>query len=210
MFIRDIKKWLFKIGIQRRLSQRRLRKINRLFQGRLLTPGQKKKTLLDIGCQRGKDLVSFLTNRDDLHIIGLDLKDYGLRQDNFSMVIGNATHLPFKQDAFDFSTSIGVFEHILPMEALAHAVTEINRVSRSFMVVVPGISTIIEPHINRFFWQLKDRNKKPAYPGPGPLIHMSDEAWLAFKGFENCHSERYCHVPPFVSNLLIYKDKSTE
>lgn len=210
MFIRNFKKWLYKIGIPKRLSHRRLQKIDSLFGGRLLTSGRKKKTILEIGCQMGKDLVSFLRDREDLHIIGLDMKDWGLRQDNFNMVIGNATHLPFKQDAFDISASIGVYQLISPLESLGHAVTEINRVSRSFIVVVPSISTIIEPTKNGFFWQLRDKNKKTANPGWRPLIHMSDEAWLAFKGFENCHSERYCHVPPFVSNLLIYKDKSTE
>jgi 2-polyprenyl-3-methyl-5-hydroxy-6-metoxy-1,4-benzoquinol methylase len=200
-----IKKTLFKIGVQHKLSLRRLRWIDRRLGGQLLKTVGQNKTLLDIGCQRGKDLVTFLKDRQDLHIIGLDLKDYGLRQDNFSMVIGDASHLPFKSAAFDISTSIGVFEHITPIVKLARAIREIERVSTMFAVVVPSISTIIEPHTHHFFWQLKDRRKKRKYSGPGPLIHMSDEAWKAFIGFKHTQTKRYWHIPLLVNNLVIYK-----
>ncbi len=205
MIIRSIKKSLFKLRIQNRLSKKRLRKIDFLYKKRLLSPQEKRQLVLDIGCQRGKDLITFLKDREDLHIIGLDLKDYGLRQNNFNLVIGDASYLPFAEDVFDISTSIGVFEHIVPIEELAKAVYEINRVSKSFLAVMPSINTIIEPHITQFFWQLKDKNKKKAYPGPGPLIHMSDEAWSAFSGFREAETLRYWHVPPFVCNLFIYK-----
>lgn len=205
--IRFIKKYLFKIGIQKELSLRRLRWIDRLLGGLLLQPGDRKKTILDIGCQRGKDLITFLKDRPDLHLVGIDLKDYGLRQDNFSMVIGDADHLPFIDSAFDISTSIGVFEHITPIEKLAQAVREIDRVSKLFVVVVPSISTIIEPHIHHFFWQLQDRSKKAKYTGPGPLIHMSDDAWSAFIGFEHTNCLRYWHIPLLVNDLVMYKQE---
>lgn len=205
MIIRFIKKSLFKIGIQKKLSLRRLRRIDHLLGERLLKTGDGKKTLLDIGCQRGKDLITFLEDRKDLRIIGLDLKDYGLRQDNFSTVIGDAAHLPFKSKAIDIGISIGVFEHITPIVKLARAAREINRVSNIYAVVVPSISTIIEPHTHHFFWQLKDRSKKKKYTGPGPLIHMSDEAWKALIGFKHTQTKRYWHIPLLVNNLVIYK-----
>lgn len=205
IMIHFIKKTLFKTGIQQKLSLRRLHWIDRLLGGQLLKPSGVKKTFLDIGCQRGKDLITFLKDRDDLHIIGIDLKDYGLRQDNFNLVIADADHLPFRYAAFDISTSIGVFEHITPIEKLAQAIREIDRVSKMFVVIVPSISTIIEPHIHHFFWQLQDRSKKAKYNGPGPLIHLSDDAWSAFIGFCHTESHRYWHIPPFVNNLVIYK-----
>jgi len=203
MIIRTIKKSLYKFGVANRLAKKRLRKIDRLMKQQLLTPQGKKQLVLDIGCQRGKDLINFLADREDLHIIGLDLIDYGFRQDNFNLVIGDASYLPFAKDVFDISTSIGVFEHIIPIEELVKAVSEIRRVSKSFLAVMPSINTIIEPHISQFFWQLRDKNKKKAYQGT--LIHLSDEAWTAFNGFNDAKATRYWHVPPLVCNLIIYK-----
>lgn len=149
-------------------------------------------------------MVTFLKDLEDLLIISIDLQDYGLRQSNFHMVIGDANCLPFKNGVFDISVSIGVFEHIVPIEKLAQAVREIRRVSLSFVAVMPSISTIIEPHIGRFLWQLLDQNKKAKYNGT--LLHMSDEAWMSFEGFKDANSSWYSHLPLFINNIIIYKN----
>jgi ubiquinone/menaquinone biosynthesis C-methylase UbiE len=198
-----IKRLLFSIGIQRRLSKRRLHLIDRLLDGQLLEPNRQPKRILEIGCHIGKDLVTFLKDREDLEIVGLDLQDFGLREDNFKMIIGNGNRLPFPDSYFDITTSIGVLEHIEPIESLSQVIAEIDRVSKSYVIVIPSIITIMEPHINRFYWQLKDRNKKPEYPAP--LLYMSDESWFAFKGFEGAKGHRFWHLPPIINNLIIYK-----
>jgi ubiquinone/menaquinone biosynthesis C-methylase UbiE len=162
-----------------------------------------RRKILDLGCSTGKDLVTFLRDREDIEIVGLDLRDYGLRQSNFHMVLGDAVEIPFPNSYFDVTVSIGVLEHIKPIEKLANVINEINRVSKSYAVVVPSVSSVIEPHFARVFWQLRDRSRKPVYPGT--LIYMSDEAWLSFKGFKDAESRRFWHVPPFVSNLLIHR-----
>ena len=203
MIAGPIKRLLFSIGIQRYLSRRRLNLIDRLLDGQLLEPNQQPKKILDIGCNIGKDLVTFLKDREDLEIVGLDLRDFGLREENFKMIIGNGSRLPFPDSYFDITTSIGVLEHIKPIESLARVIQEIDRVSKSYVVIIPSISTIMEPHINRIFWQLKDRNKKPVYPGT--LIYLSDESWFSFKGFEGAKGYRFWHLPPIINNLIIYK-----
>jgi SAM-dependent methyltransferase len=204
MIVRSMKRLLYGLGVQRYLSRRRLSLIDRLLMGHLLDPAPRGKKILDVGCATGKDFVTFFGGRKDVEIVGLDLKDYGLRQHNFRMIVGDAADIPFPDRYFDITVSIGVLEHIHPMEKLARVNQEIDRVSKSYVVIVPSVSTIIEPHIGRFFWHLQDRNTKPTYPGT--LVYMSDDAWLAFAGFEGSKSCRYWHIPPVVANLFIYKD----
>jgi ubiquinone/menaquinone biosynthesis C-methylase UbiE len=203
MIIGSVKKLLYSAGIVRRLSLRRFIALDRLLHGRLIQRGRERKAILDVGCSRGKDLVQFLEGRDELEITGLDVKDFGLRQDNFRMVAGDAEALPFRDGYFDITFSIGVLEHIRPIEKLAKVAREIDRVSKAYVVVVPSVGTTIEPHIARLLWQLRDRNRKPHYPGT--LVYLSDEAWLAFDGFAQAKTRRYSHLPFLVSDLIIYK-----
>jgi len=203
MLVNFVKKQLYSIRVPRRLSLRRLRAINRLLDGYLLESHHGRKRILDVGCSRGKDLVQFLEGRDDLEITGIDLKDYGLRQHNFRMVVGDATDIPYPDLHFDITLSIGVLEHIHPIEKLARVAREIDRVSKSYVVIIPSINTFVEPHIARLLWQLRNRNTKPIYPGT--LIYMSDESWLALRGFRHAKSYRYGHIPLLVNNLVVYK-----
>ena len=198
-----IKRLLYRFGVVERLSRRRLRLIDRVVNHRLLTPGDRPIRLLDVGCATGKDFVRFFKDRPDVHITGIDLHDYGLKQDNFEMVVADAADIPYPDDHFDLTVSIGVFEHIIPIEKLAAAVREIDRVSKSYVMIVPSVSTLIEPHIAKPLWQLRDRSKKTDYGSP--LIYLNDEAWMAFEGFKEAKSIHYKHVPLFVSNLVIYK-----
>ena len=159
--------------------------------------------MLEVGCATGKDCIQFLNGREDIEIVGVDIQDYGLKQDNFSLKLADAESIPYPDNYFDITVSIGVLEHIVPIEKLSRVIKEIERVSKSFVVIVPSINTVIEPHIARFFWQLQNREKKPKYAGT--LIYMSDEAWLAFEGFSGAKSCRYNHIPLFINNLVIYQ-----
>jgi len=37
------------------------------------------------------------------------------------------------------------------------------------------------------------------------LYYYSDEAWLQFEGFKDAKLKRFYHLPPLITNLLIYK-----
>jgi hypothetical protein len=163
--------------------------------------------MLDIGCFIGKDFVKFLKGRVDIRLYGLDIADAGLRQENFDMIIGNASHIPFPDRFFDLTLSIGVLEHIVPIEKLSRAISEINRTSKSHVSIMPSNGTLIEPHMARFFWHLQDGNRH-ARPGSKQfdhLIYMSDEAWTSFEGFKNAKTKRYWHIPFLINNLVVYK-----
>lgn len=197
------KRLLYRYGAVKRLSARRLRIVDQLLARRLLANNSQAIRILEVGCATGKDFVRFFEGRPDRRITGLDLRDYGLRQDNFTMVRGDAAQMPFPDGHFDVTVSFGVLEHVAPIEKLSQAIKEIARVSKSYVVVVPSVSTLVEPHVARPIWQLRDHVRKPLYPGT--LLYLSDEAWLAFEGFAGARSVHFAHVPLVVTNLAIYK-----
>ncbi len=136
---------------------------------------------------------------------GLDIFDVGFRQEKFTFIQGDAENIDFPDKFFDVVISIGVLEHIVPIEKLAKVISEIERVSKAYCIVVPSISTIVEPHVWQVFWQLKSM-RSPKLSG---LNYFSDEAWLSFKGFIDGGAKvrRAYYLPPLISNLFIYKAK---
>ena len=156
------------------------------------------KRVVDIGCAWGVDFLQFVSG----DIWGVDLRERDMVVDNVTFRKADARALPFEDDFFDVAVSIGVFEHIQPIESLAVAASEIARISKSYCVIVPAVSTILEPHTLRFRWQMRDHNKKIGY---SRLNYFSDEAWLMFKGFADAKTRRFGYVPGLVTNLLIYK-----
>lgn len=201
MLIHSIKKLLLRINLNKRLSRRRLRIINQLVSEDL-TSGSKYQKILEVGCANGKDFVQLCASNQEIEITGIDLDDYGLRQSNFSMIVSDAEVMNFPDNYFDLTVSFGVLEHIQPMEKLAKVIREINRVSKKYVIVVPSVSTVIEPHSASLLWQLRQNGKKKNY---SRLNYFSDEAWLQFEGFKEGKCKRFFHLPPVVSNLIIYK-----
>jgi len=201
MLIARIKRFLIGLEINKRLSKQRLSYVNDLV-GCDLTDADKYRSILEIGCANGKDFVQFCSKNRDVQITGVDIRDYGLRQDNFVMTVADAESLDFVDDNFDLTVSFGVLEHIQPIEKLCRVISEIERVSKSYVVIVPAVSSIVEPHAASLLWQLRDHNKKKHYPY---LNYFSDEAWLQFEGFKGAQTKRFFHFFPFVSNLVIYK-----
>jgi ubiquinone/menaquinone biosynthesis C-methylase UbiE len=177
--------------------------VDRLVGGRLLEKnnGQKLK-LLDLGCANGKDMVTFLDARDDLEIVGIDIKDLGLRQSNFQMVVADAEKIDFPDNHFDIAVSMGVLEHIQPIEKLCRVISEIDRVSKEFVVIVPCVNTLIEPHTASLLWQLRATGKKKSHL---QLNYFSDEAWMKFEGFSKARNTRFGFIPSVISNLAIYR-----
>lgn len=205
-----IKKVAYQSGYQNAISLKRFRMIDDLMNGFISRDHAQPVQILDIGCYIGKDFVKFLKGRADIHLYGLDIADAGLRQENFDLIIGDASQIPFPDRFFDLSLSIGVLEHIVPIEKLSRAISEINRVSKTHISIMPSNGTLIEPHMARFFWHLQDGNRH-ALPGSRQfdhLIYMSDESWKSFAGFKDAKTKRYWHIPLLINNLVVYKTDS--
>lgn len=161
------------------------------------------KRFLDIGCANGKDFIQFFSGYRGVEITGIDIVDREIKQDNCSFLKIDAENLPFEEKYFDLCFSIGVFEHIEPVEKLCKVISELDRVAKSYVVVVPSISTIMEPHTTELFWQIRDSTKKRKH---SYLNYFSDEAWLQFSGFRDAKIKRYTYMPFLIKNTIIYKD----
>lgn len=165
---------------------------------------EQKLKILEIGCANGKDFITFYKDYKNIEFIGVDVDDYGLKQENFKFMHLDAENLPFKDKEFDLVISLGVLEHIVPVEKLAKVVREIDRVGKSYINVIPAVNTILEPHTKSFFWQLRSDNKKKKYKH-APLNYYSDDAWLSFEGFLSAKTKRFWHIPMLVSDTIVYK-----
>lgn len=109
--------------------------------------------VLDVGCGNGNSFERFNAENE---IVGLDLSPQSsISQPNFRYVSGDAADMScFRDKEFDVVLCIGVLEHVLPLEKLEQAASEIRRVGRAYAVVVPHKYTLIEPHHQLPFWQL--------------------------------------------------------
>lgn len=169
-------------------------------------------SILDVGCGHGLSFEAFnTTNR----IVGIDLNLPHYGAPNFTFRRADGVDLPFADGEFDVAVSIGCFEHITPMAKLDACVTEINRVAKRAIVVVPCVTTLLEPHFHAFLWQLYsyehrtrrgDMNLGFELAGRHERInYLTDDAWLNFTGFSTWKTRRYWHIFPVVRNLFIYK-----
>jgi ubiquinone/menaquinone biosynthesis C-methylase UbiE len=194
-----LKKIWWKLPISKYFKRRRIEYISDILGG----IDKKGLKILDVGCGNGRDFITYFKNRDDVSITGIDIRDRHIEQGNFRFVKGDAEKLPFEDNEFDVVLSIGVLEHIVPMEKLSRVISEIERVGKRFVVVVPCISTPFEPHVESVRWQLRGIGKKKRY-STQPLIYMSDEAWLSFKGFKDAKIDRFWYIPGVKREGVIY------
>jgi ubiquinone/menaquinone biosynthesis C-methylase UbiE len=185
-------------GIFLNRKRRRVDVIIKLMESKLLNSGR----ILEIGCANGQDFVRLFRGRSDLEIYGMDLEDYHIQQDNFTLIQGDAEQINYPDKYFDVTVSIGVLEHIQPIEKLCRVISEIDRVSKSYCIIVPSIGTILEPHTAKIFWQIRDHNKKAI---PYAVNYFSDEAWLQFMGFHGASVHSFWYIPFVLKNLAIYK-----
>ena len=180
-----------KTNLSDRLRKRRFAMIEQAVQ---LRSGQR---VLEIGCGRGIDFAQYAV--DQCSLTGIDVADVQ-RVCDFEFHQLDAKSLPWPDGYFDSVVSIGVLEHIQPLDVLCQVTSEIRRVGKRFCVIVPSVGTWVEPHVGSFFWQLRDTAKKPRYAFE--LNYFSDEAWLQFPGFVNARVHRYWYAPG-VQNLMI-------
>jgi ubiquinone/menaquinone biosynthesis C-methylase UbiE len=186
----------WKLGISKILKRNRIRVIENalgldLFQGPPLV-------ICELGCGSGRDFIKHLAGTHHT-LVGVDVLDTGLRQDNFTMCVTDGAKIPFKDKHFDLIVSFGVLEHIEPIEHLCAVITECERVAQRYAMLVPCISTFLEPHTMQFRWQLGPVKKLDA------LNYLSDMAWLKFEGFKGATSKRFHYLAGAVTGLVIYR-----
>ena len=196
-----IREFFYTSGIVSYISKRRISKIEKKLGLNIIqNTNPTFNNILEVGCGEGKDLINFITN-NNIKITGIDIEDRGLRKDNFNLIIGDAETIDFEDKFFDCTISIGVLEHITPILKLNQVINEIDRVSKNYIIIVPSVSTIIEPHTGSFLWPIRSNKNKKRYN----LNYFNDETWLKFDGFKDADCFRLNHFPVLLTNLVIYK-----
>jgi ubiquinone/menaquinone biosynthesis C-methylase UbiE len=185
------------------LKERRLLYVNTILGGRLFDKSWLNgKKILEIGCSSGADFLQFFKDIKGVNLTGIDIAPQNIQQSNVTFLQMDAETIPFQDKSFDLTVSIGVLEHIQPIEKLSKVIAEIDRVSKEYVVIVPNISTFFEPHTVSFFWQLRARNKKKKH---NTLNYFSDDAWLKFEGFSGVEITRFSYIPGLIKNTIITK-----
>lgn len=194
-------KWL-KTNASQYFKRRRFHFIDKMTGGAL--SGNSTLKVVDVGCASGKDFLSFMSDQDSIELYGIDIKPYEIQQKNVKFIVADAEKMDFPDKYFDITVSIGVLEHIQPIEKLARMIKEIDRVSKSYYIIVPSVATPYEPHTHQFLWPL--RRKRKFHPW---LLFFDDLTWLKFEGFEQAAVKRFAYIPGLITNLCIYKNEES-
>ncbi len=191
----------WKNGASISLKRRRFQKIMEL----AALPETGRLRILEVGCATGKDVIQFLRQEPRFEIWGIDIQKQSLEGVQF--VQADASCLPFPDKSFDLVVSVGLLEHIEPMEKLSRAIEEINRVGKHMAVVIPSVSTILEPHNGELFFSLRFHQDMMSLEQKSPLRlnYFTEHTWTKFPGFSSCHIRRFWYLPFLIKNTILYK-----
>tara|TARA_B100000900_G_scaffold390497_1_gene384276 strand:- start:239 stop:910 length:672 start_codon:yes stop_codon:yes gene_type:complete len=163
--------------------------------------------ILELGCGKGEDFIRYAASFGH-EIVGLDINDRSEISKigkNISFVQGCVTEQQYSDNEFDLVVSLGTLEHVEPIRYLNEITCELDRISKTCILMVPSISTILEPHTLEFFWQLRSSQKKKK---ANNLNFYSDEAWKAFDGLAGYRVIRHTYMP-LISSQYIVKTAAT-
>lgn len=207
MFVKTPAYRLWKNKVARHLKLRRFRHI--MAQSGAHPEGRRLR-VLEIGCANGKDVIQFLDDTSKYDVYGVDIQPSAIQADNFTFVQGDAEALPFEDGFFDLVITVGLLEHIEPMEKLSRVAGEIARVGRAYVNIVPSVSTWLEPHAVSIRWPLRLHKEKVERHCQNEILHLnflSDHTWSKFEGFRQADIRRFWYLFPFIRNTVIYKQR---
>ena len=175
--------------IQKVLVYRRKRRVEYMLS-KVITKDKMK--VIDIGC--GIDSRSFDAYVPaDWNITGVDILPVERVQHqhpNFKYLEQDAQNLScFKDHEFDLAVSIGMLEHITEKTAFKRIISEIRRVAKQYVVVVPYKFCWIEPHYG-----------VPLFP----IFPYSVKIYLV-KALDLCgHKESVSRDPDYINKNFIW------
>jgi pseudaminic acid biosynthesis-associated methylase len=151
------------------------------------------RSVLEVGCNRGHNLVTLSELMPEAEIVGLEPNRYALRTARaagagFSALQGHALDIPFKDGMFDLAFTAGVLIHI-PLPDLGAAMREICRVSRCYVLAVEyyaeGETLVPYRGHDDLLWK-RDflRHYQAACP---ELAFIRSGQWGADAGFDRTH-----------------------
>jgi len=160
---------------------------------RQMLEGLSVRSLLEVGCNRGHNLLALSNLLPDGEIVGLEPNRHALQiarasGSGFSALWGHALDIPFRDGTFDLVLTAGVLIHI-PLDDLPAALKEICRVSRRYVLAVEyyAVEETLIPYRGHddLLWK-RDflRHFQVVCPGLTLLRHGH---WGAEDGFDRTH-----------------------
>jgi ubiquinone/menaquinone biosynthesis C-methylase UbiE len=193
-------------------KKKRYEKIVRLLD---IKPDEK---ILNLGSGKGYTFEEF--NKVN-PIVGMDIfpkEENQIKQKNFTYLQRTSDVLPFEDKEFDVLVSIGVLEHIQPEESFRKTCEEIQRVSKKFLLVVPSLTTILEPHYAFPLFQHLPIKSQKFLQSKFNLKYIeegqkeSEYEYIRYlkaseykKLFPKAKVQTHMHIGPLVTNLFIWQ-----
>jgi len=117
--------------------------------------------ILDVGCGKGFLLYEFTEVLPQAEVTGIDISEYAIANAKEEvqplLQLGNANHLPYADNSFDFVVSITTL-HNLYVYDLWQALREIQRVAKREAYVVVEAYRNEREKVNLMYWQLTCRS----------------------------------------------------
>lgn len=101
-------------------------------------------TILDVGCGNGA-FVNALPPKYE-KIVGIDSSQEALKHVKVESIRGDIKAISYKKESFDLVACLEVLEH-LPYETIGEALSEIERVSRKYIILSVPNNEILEYHL---------------------------------------------------------------
>lgn len=206
--------------IQNLLERRRMKRVEFILS---LVNTFHEMSILDVGCgPNGRSFENYIDK--DYKITGIDILDEDkvrMSHPNFKYFKRDAQDLSvFRDDEFDLAVSFGMMEHICDHRLLNKMYSEINRVAKQWVIVVPWKYAFIEPHFKFPFFQLlpyeiqlylvrvlnlhnlKETVKKDKYFIKNHYQWLSSSEWLRI------YKNAKCYVTPYFDTIALLKSMS--
>jgi len=138
--------------------------------------------ILDIGCGKGYLLYDFLKILPKSEVYGIDISSYAIsnakKEINNSLIVGNATSLPWPDNFFDLVISINTL-HLLNCYELEKAFIEMERVGKDSKYLCVESFRNEKEKANLLYWQVSCE----AFHNP-----KGWEWWFKKTGYSGDHS----------------------
>ena len=209
-------------GFIRKLLARRRESRVKFILSKIVTKDEMK--VIDIGCGvDGRSFDDYVPS--DWQIIGVDIhpaEQVKHKHPNFTFLCQDAQNLSqFKDKEFDLAVSIGMLEHITEEITFSNIVSEIRRVAKQYIVVVPYKYCWIEPHYGVPFFPLLPYSFKVALVKALNLSNHREAVkndreyinknyrWLSNKEYAAIFPDSKIYLLPTLETIAITKASET-
>jgi pseudaminic acid biosynthesis-associated methylase len=143
-------------------------------------------SVLEVGCNVGANLNWISENLDSQEIIGIDINQKALSylhatHPSLNAIWSTAKDLPFKNERFDLTYTVGVLIH-QPEESLLDVMREVVRCSKKYVLALEYFSLETEEvHYRGHEGALFKRNYKEIYENEFPNLSCIDQGEIGLE-----------------------------